>query len=137
LVIGDSAFAVRLKSAEDGTNFIYIDDEGKEFPVRDEKDIVVFLSKKSGLKPEILPDATVFDSVDKMDREIREITGRIKENVSEETKEEDLIKSMGFDDAIGSLEGRPEAREGDREAAEAGVLAARQLLRGRLGPDEP
>jgi hypothetical protein len=103
LVIGDSAFAVRLKSAEDGTNFIYIDDEGKEFPVRDEKDIVVFLSKKSGLKPEILPGATVFDSVDKMDKEIREITGRIRENVSEE-KEEDLIKLMGLDDAIGGIE---------------------------------
>lgn len=105
LVIGDSAFAVKLKSAEDGSNFIYIDDDGKEFPVRDEKDIVVFLSKKSGLKPDILPTATVFDSVERMDREIRDISGRIMGNVSEEAKEEDLIKSIGLDDAIGSLEG--------------------------------
>lgn len=104
LIIGESPFAVKLKVGEDGTNFIYIDDEGKEFQVTNEKDLVVFISKKSGLKPEILPGATVFDSADKINKEIREITNRIRENVSEESEEDDLIKSMRLDQSIESLE---------------------------------
>jgi hypothetical protein len=104
LVIGDNAFAVKLKAAEDGTNFIYIDDGGNDFPITDEKDIVVFLSKKSGLKPDILRTATAFDSVERMDREIRDISKTIMGNVSEGAMEVELIESIGLDEAIGNLE---------------------------------
>lgn len=139
LVIGDSAFAVKLKSAEDGTNFIYIDDESKEFRVGDEKDVVVFLSKKSGLKPEIMGEATVFESVEKMDKEIRDISSRIKENVSEEAEEIGLVKSIRLDEAIESLEESlnslrkkdlPEAVAAEAKSADRELAAAKKSYSG-------
>jgi hypothetical protein len=104
LAIKEITFPVKLKIEEDGTNYFYIEDEGKEFRVEDDKDLVVFLTKKSGLRPEILGDATVFESVDKLEKEIRQISGRISEDSIVRPGEIDLIESLGIDSAIQSLD---------------------------------
>ncbi|MHB1868021.1 MAG: hypothetical protein ACYCPP_03650 [Nitrososphaerales archaeon] len=103
LIVGDQAFAVKLKISEAQTNYIYIEDNDKEITVSDEKDLVVFLSKKSGLKPDILGSGTAFESPEKMGREARDISNRINENATSAGKEVNLIETLGLDDAVDQL----------------------------------
>jgi hypothetical protein len=103
LIVGENAFPVGLKSDKDGTNYISIEDGDKEFPVRGVKDAVVFLSKKSGLRPEILSGATAFESVSEVEEEIRLISDMILKNTSKELGEADLIKNLAISEAIENL----------------------------------
>ena len=104
LVIKDIAFPVKLKIEKDGTNYFYIEDGADEIRVADDKDLVVFLSKKSGLKPEIIGGATVFESADKARDEIKQIQTKIGKDTKEEAEEVDLVKSLGIEGTLQNLE---------------------------------
>ena len=103
LLVKGVAFPVKLKIDKDGTNYFYIEDGADEFKVEDDKDLVVFLSKKSGLKPEILGGTTFFESADKAHEEIKQIQAKIKKDSKDEAEELDL-KALGIEETLQSLE---------------------------------
>ncbi len=121
LFIGKRAYAVKLKIDPEGANFIFIKDGAKEFAVKDEKDLVVFLSKKSGLRPEILGQGTAFESSGKMEREVRSISDRILKNADNKSREIDLIESMQLDSAIKALKENLSSPTGKSASGEAAI----------------
>jgi hypothetical protein len=104
LIVKGVSYAVKLKIEKDGTNYFYIEDGADEVRIEDDKDLVVFLSKRSGLKPEILGGATVFESADKARNEIKQIQAKIDKDSEDEAEEVDLVKSLGIEGALQGLE---------------------------------
>lgn len=101
IIVEKNAYAVKLKT--DGTNLMYIEDKGKEVLVEEPNDLVVFLTKKSGLQPEILGSGTSFASPSKTNEEITNISKAIQKSTSKDEKALDLIKSMKLDKLLDSI----------------------------------
>jgi len=100
LIIDKEAYAVKSKVDEaTGKIQVYIEDKTGAFNLGSEKEVVLFLSKKSGLKPDILGLATAFQPVD---REIGQISERIK--ASAKATEVDFLKSLGLEQVLQGIE---------------------------------
>jgi hypothetical protein len=91
IILEEKSYAVKSKTDETGKITVFIDENGTPFVLNDENSILLFLAKKSKLKPEIFGYDTAFQPVD---QEIKNISNRIKE--SAEVGEEDFLQNLGL-----------------------------------------
>jgi len=102
LIVDGEPYPVKTKiDQETGAVQAYIDDEAGAFNINSKNDVLSFLSKKSGLKPEILGLTTAFQPVD---HEIKKISQRVKE--SAKVGETDFLKYLGLENIFQRLEDR-------------------------------
>jgi hypothetical protein len=121
LIIGEDAFAVKSKNAEDGSGILpYIEDNNKQFDLPNEDAFLRFIAEKSGLKPEILGFDTGFQRVDD---EVQKIADTIRSGSNARTtitSSRNIVQSLALDETfkalatiLKKLEG-PEETDGDK-----------------------
>jgi hypothetical protein len=129
LIIEDTSYPVKSKiDEESGKITVYIEDNKEEFPLTNENDTLSFISRKSGLKPEIMGISTAFQPVDS---EIQKVSNRIAESTIKGGP--DFLESLGLNSALEELETKLSSIKEDKlgENQTKKLKAAKEAVAGR------